>query len=182
MNNPVILTNPVTNTFTVSFLFSLFLGTMLHFTYQFSGSNNFVGCFSAINESIWEHTKLAAFPLIFFSIYLLIINLGKVNNLFVALPTALFVAIITVPVVFYFYTSLTKSSMFMVDIAIFVLACYLSNKVYWYIIGMPTFLFVYQLIGLLVTATVILGFAKWTYNPPNLKIFTQIGYNNTESM
>lgn len=182
MNNSVVVTNPVTNLFPVSLLFCLILGTLLHYTYQLSGYNKFVGYFSAVNESIWEHTKLAAFPLIFFSIFLIFINNGKVNNIFVALPIALLVAIITVPVVFYLYTSITKSSIFWVDIAIFILACFLSNIVYWYIIEMPTLPFAYQLAGLLVTVVIILCFAKWTYNPPNLKIFTQIGYNNTKSM
>ena len=45
-------------------LFSLVLGTLLHFTYEWSGENLFVGSFSAVNESVWEHLKLVFFPML----------------------------------------------------------------------------------------------------------------------
>ena len=44
------------------------LGTLLHFTYDFFNENQFIGYFSAINESIWEHQKLLFFPTLFISI------------------------------------------------------------------------------------------------------------------
>lgn len=52
----------------ISILFSLVVGTLLHFTYQWSGENAFVGLFSAVNESTWEHLKLAFFPMLFMAI------------------------------------------------------------------------------------------------------------------
>lgn len=159
--------------FIVSFLFSLILGSMLHFTYQLSGNNKFVGFFSAVNESVWEHTKLSAFPLIFFTIYLLLLSHGKINNIFVALPAALLVAIITVPVVFYIYTAIVGTHILWVDIAIFVLACFLSNIVYWYIIKAPALPLPMQITGFLITVVIIVLFAVWTYNPPDLRIFTE---------
>lgn len=39
------------------------LGSLLHFTYAWSGDNFFVGLISPINESIWEHSKLFLLPL-----------------------------------------------------------------------------------------------------------------------
>ena len=44
------------------------LGTLLHFAYDFFDKNQFIGWFSAINESIWEHQKLLFFPTFFISI------------------------------------------------------------------------------------------------------------------
>ena len=35
------------------------LGSILHFTYGWSRGNKFVAIFSAVNESTWEHIKLA---------------------------------------------------------------------------------------------------------------------------
>ncbi len=46
----------------VGLLWTAALGTLLHFTYEWSDENTFVGLFSAVNESIWEHTKLLFFP------------------------------------------------------------------------------------------------------------------------
>ena len=42
--------------------FIIFLGSALHFTYEFSGRFDFIGVFSAVNESVWEHLKLAFWP------------------------------------------------------------------------------------------------------------------------
>ena len=42
----------------------LALGTLLHFTYEWSGENQLVALFSAVNESTWEHLKLLFFPMI----------------------------------------------------------------------------------------------------------------------
>ena len=43
-------------------LFTIALGTLLHFTYDISGNSDFVAIFSAVNESTWEHLKLLFFP------------------------------------------------------------------------------------------------------------------------
>lgn len=42
--------------------FIIFLGSAFHFTYELSGRLAVVGAFSAVNESVWEHLKLAFWP------------------------------------------------------------------------------------------------------------------------
>ena len=44
-------------------IFVMILGTLLHFTYEWSGNNTFVAAFSAVNESTWEHLKLLFYPM-----------------------------------------------------------------------------------------------------------------------
>ena len=46
------------------FLFISILGTLLHFTWEWSDRNPFVALFSAVNESTWEHLKLLFFPML----------------------------------------------------------------------------------------------------------------------
>ena len=38
-----------------SIIFTAILGTILHFTYEWSNGNSFIALFSATNESVWEH-------------------------------------------------------------------------------------------------------------------------------
>lgn len=52
----------------VSTLIIFVLGILLHFTYNLSNQNVFVGIFSAINESTWEHLKLIFFPMTIMSL------------------------------------------------------------------------------------------------------------------
>ncbi len=46
----------------IGIIFIVFLGSMLHFTFELSGRNPLVGIFPAVNESVWEHLKLAFWP------------------------------------------------------------------------------------------------------------------------
>jgi hypothetical protein len=39
-------------------------GTLQHFVYGWSGQNALVGLISPVNESVWEHTKAAGFPVV----------------------------------------------------------------------------------------------------------------------
>lgn len=48
-----------------SIVFCVVLGTLLHFTFQWSNQNYLVALFSAVNESVWEHLKLVFFPMFF---------------------------------------------------------------------------------------------------------------------
>ena len=47
----------------------IILGTLLHFTFEWSGFQEIVGVFSAVNESVWEHLKIAFIPSILFMIF-----------------------------------------------------------------------------------------------------------------
>ena len=57
-------TNKIRNYTLLSIIFTFILGTLLHFTYEWSGENIIVAAFSAVNESIWEHLKLLYFPML----------------------------------------------------------------------------------------------------------------------
>ena len=40
------------------------IGTALHFVYPWTGHNAFAGIFAPLNESTWEHLKLAFWPML----------------------------------------------------------------------------------------------------------------------
>ncbi len=50
----------------LGFALSSLLGTLLHFLYDWTGSN-VAALFSAVNESTWEHMKLLFFPMFLFA-------------------------------------------------------------------------------------------------------------------
>lgn len=47
-------------------LFSFIAAFPLHAAYEFLGKQEIVGWFAPVNESIWEHLKLAFYPLVLF--------------------------------------------------------------------------------------------------------------------
>ncbi|MFR5190928.1 MAG: DUF6512 family protein, partial [Clostridia bacterium] len=52
----------------IAILFSSFVGTLLHFTYEWSNKNIVIAAFSAVNESVWEHFMLVFCPMLVMSI------------------------------------------------------------------------------------------------------------------
>ena len=105
----------------IGIFFTLILGTLLHFTYKWSGNNPAVGFFSPVNESTIEHLKMIFVPFFLFSI-LEYITYGKDISSFV-LTKALSVSIgmIIIVVTFYLYTWIFEANFLWMDIAIFVL-------------------------------------------------------------
>lgn len=53
----------------IGYVIVAFLGTLLHFVYDWSGRCQLIGLFTPVNESPWEHLKLLFFPFIAYGIY-----------------------------------------------------------------------------------------------------------------
>ena len=88
----------------VSTIFISLLGTLLHFTYDWSRNNPVIGVFSAVNESTWEHLKLLFFPSLIVTIVGAIYYKGRVPNYVCARLKGLIAAMVFT--VTFFYTSM----------------------------------------------------------------------------
>lgn len=99
------------------------IGSLFHFVYNFSGRNKFVAFFAAVNESTWEHVKLALTGL-FICTLADIWFLGANPNYWLARSLSFVVPVIVIPVLFYGYRKVLnlEKSILPLDIAIFVVA------------------------------------------------------------
>lgn len=111
------------------------LGSLLHFCYEWSGKNKFVGIFAAVNESTWEHIKLALSG-IFFCTLVDVWFLGSNPNYWLARSISFLTPVILIPIIFYGYTAFTKKSILMVDIASFIVAAFTSAGMFAWILTM----------------------------------------------
>lgn len=103
--------------FSVGALFTLILGTIGHFFYEWSGENPLTGIFFPVNESVWEHMKLALFPTF---LYLGIASFKiRKGNYIAAWFIALIVGAGLIPLLFYSYTYFVGRSYLPADIAVF---------------------------------------------------------------
>lgn len=105
------------------------IGSLLHFAYEWSGKNKFVAIFSAVNESTWEHIKLAL-SATFVCMLVDIWWLGDNPNYWVARSMSFLVPIVVIPLIFYGYTSFTKRPILPVDIGSFVMAAFLETLLF----------------------------------------------------
>lgn len=122
------------------------LGTLAHFMYEISGHNKFIALFAAVNESTWEHIKIALTPSLLWGLYDGFVY-GANPNYFPAKTLSLLTIIIGIPVVFYGFKFIFKKSVFWIDILLFYAAIICSQLVFRYIINLPPMDFIFEYFG-----------------------------------
>ncbi|HYH05369.1 MAG TPA: DUF6512 family protein [Bacillota bacterium] len=149
------------------------IGSGLHFIYELTGKNPLVGLLAPVNESVWEHLKLVLIPVIgWWTVYYLAAgNTGGINknNWFTGALTALMASLITIPLLYYFYTQAFGVELIWVDILILLLAVLSGQLVglHWYRYGRG--IEATTVVGILIT--IILLFMLFTFTPPQLPLF-----------
>ena len=155
-----------------SFFFILVIGTFLHFTYKISGYNTFVGYFSSVNESPWEHLKLIFFPSVVFGIFEYFIYGKKRADFWAVKMTAIVSAMGFILSFFYTYSGILGFNLAFFDIADFIMGdlvyCFISYKMVTSdIAGDKSD----SLKGITAIGVIAMCFILWTYNPPDLGVF-----------
>lgn len=154
-------------------IFTIAFGTLLHFVYQWSGSNSIVGLFSPVNESVWEHLKLLFYPMSLWIIFGYF-KFGKSNpNYISAALIGLLSGLILIPVLFYTYTSITLESILALDITIFVLSIIVAFFIMRYILKNYNLRFLTLKTGIFLWEVLFILFVLFTIFPPNLPIFKE---------
>ncbi len=164
--NPTILIYEI-----VGMVFIILLGCALHFTYALSRRNPVVGVFSAVNESIWEHLKMAFWPSVLYLIaeYALLSNFGC--NFFFSKIAGTLITIIIIPTIFYSYTTLTKRNILAIDICTFVVAVVVGQLSSFTLLTYEVLPQIFDIFGFVVTVLLAAVFAVFTFYPPHLPIF-----------
>jgi hypothetical protein len=155
----------------VGMIFVIFLGSALHFTYELSGESPIVAIFSAVNESVWEHMKLAFWPSLIW-LFVEYVPLRKIsNNFFSAKTLGNYLMVFIIPLIFYSYTSITGESIFAIDITSFVVAIVLGQLLSYGILKFRKLPRIAEAISVL--ALILLGscFVAFTFYTPHLPIF-----------
>lgn len=152
-----------------SIIFTMVLGTLLHFTYEWSNYNSLVASFSSVNESTWEHLKLVFFPM-FLSILLGYFYMSKVSSNFLCSKIlGIIVAMSFITIFFYTYTGIIGTNFAILDIGSFFVAVLLGEFVAYkrLISDFPC----NYLISLITLISLLLCFIFFTYYPPKLGYF-----------
>ena len=152
-----------------SIIFVVFLGTLLHFTYELSNNNMLVGLFSAINESTWEHLKLLFFPMLIVTVIGSIYFKNIYPNYLCVKVRSIIIGLLFIIIFFYTYTGIIGSNYPVLDISSFVIAVMISD-LYTYI-NVINNKNCNKLLSIIVLITLTILFIIFTYNPPIINLF-----------
>lgn len=151
---------------------TVLLGSLNHFVYDWSGGDYVAGLLFAANESVWEHIKLALFPMLVFATVGGVFLSKKVNNYFFAVFCAMIVMISFIIISFFGYTFFSRKAILPIDIIIFIAAIALGYATAYHI-------FFTKSVGWLNALSVIGIIALWvaflvlTYHAPKFFIFEE---------
>lgn len=142
------------------------IGSLFHFVYDFSGRNKFVAFFAAVNESTWEHVKLALTGL-FICTLADIWFLGANANYWLARSVSFLVPVVVIPVLFYGYRKIfsPKKTILPLDILIFIVASFAASAAFAGALQLPAVGTIGGVISVVVSVVVLAAYLLLTRFP-----------------
>jgi hypothetical protein len=147
------------------------LGSVLHFLFEWSGSLEPVGVIAAVNESVWEHFKIAFWPALFYAIFEYPFLRRSTGNFMIAKAIGIYIMPIAIAVIFYSYTAIVGEEILIVDILIFFVAVALGQLASYKILNMRRLPAWTGKAGLVMVVLLAVAFGVFTFYPPHLGIF-----------
>ena len=147
-----------------------FVGTILHFLYDWTGESILVAPFSGINESTWEHMKLLFWPLFIYALVQRLFFKDQKNYWCVKLAEIL-LGLVLIPVLFYTYNGVFGKSPDWINIAIFYITAALAFLFEW--LAFKKALLQCKFPQLAFAAICLVGvlFVVFTFAPPQIPLF-----------
>lgn len=154
----------------IGFLFILILGTLSHFFYEWFGHKKIFALLFSVNESVWEHIKLALGPT-FLWIIIEVPFLGINGSFLFAKLICLLTLIIFIPVFFYIYLAIFKKSILFLNILEFIISIalgqFFSYLAYNYLVVSTQINYIS--IGFIFA--IIILYLLFTFKPPRVFLF-----------
>lgn len=117
----------------ISIIIISIIGTLSHFIYELSNHNKYIGLFVAVNESVWEHIKIALTPTLLWSLVDGLVYGTNPNYLF-AKAISLIVLIILIPLFYYIHKYISKKDSLVFDIIIFYISIICSQLSFYHLL------------------------------------------------
>ena len=150
------------------------LGSLLHFTYDWSGQKHWVGLFSVSTESVWEHQKQLFFP---FCIYAIIEAICWGNDLlgfWTAKAVAVLIGILFMICGYYVYKLAVKRHIVVCNVLLLLVAVAVTQHLSIYFLEHQWFQSgLYPGLGIPILLLLVVIFVVWTYAPPKLPVFCE---------
>ncbi len=142
------------------------LGSALHFLFDWTKHNRFVALFSAVNESYWEHIKIAIWPVFFLQILLFSLGGYQIPSFVPAATVALYSIPVSMVGLVFLYKSATKRNILWLDISIFFVCVATSQSVFVLILEQLSPTAGTVVISSLFLLGLIVAFLLFTFRPP----------------
>jgi hypothetical protein len=154
----------------IGIIFIVLAGGLLHFVFEWSGGWRPLALIAAVNESTWEHLKLAFWPAIIWFLAEIFYIRKTSSNFYFAKAMGILLMPVNITVLFYAYTAF-MDDMLAIDLTIFVIAVIIGQLISYKILTispLPNWL---NSMGIAVLLMMTIAFSMLTYFAPGMAIF-----------
>lgn len=146
------------------------IGSLLHYVFEWSGYWQPVALIGAVNESTWEHLKVAFWPTLAFALVEYYSFGAKAPNFWLAKTVNLYLQPAVIIALFYGYKALLGHHLLWLDILIFFVAILAGQYLSYLILKRPHYTFTNQL-AIPFLGLAMLMFTLFTFFPPRFFLF-----------
>ena len=151
-------------------IISLF-GSLLHFVFDLFGEWPPVALIAAVNESVWEHLKIAFWPALLYAFFEWPFFRKHHNNFWTAKTIGIFSMPTIIALVFYGYTAVIGHHILWVDISLFVLAVLAGQLISAGLLLRKSFPSGIRILSVIMLILMIASFSLLTFFPPHYPLF-----------
>lgn len=148
-------------------------GSVLHFAYDWSGAWLPVALVAAVNESVWEHLKIAFWPAFLHGVLEWRLLRHDYPGFWLARGIGLLVTPLAIAGLFYGYTALLGRHMLTADIGTFLIGIAAGQWSCYRLLALRPGVAA-SLAGIVLTSVLVAAFACLTYFPLDLPLFLEV--------
>ena len=146
-------------------------GSLLHFVFALFGEWPPLALIAAVNESVWEHLKLAFWPALFYALIEWPFLRGKTKNFWTAKSFGIFSMPVIITAGFYGYKALIGHHILWVDISLFIFAVFAGQIMSTRLLLCRSFNSATKILALFLLVVMIGAFSLFTFFPPHVPLF-----------
>jgi hypothetical protein len=147
------------------------VGSLLHFVFDWAGKWPPIGAVAAVNESVWEHFKIAFWPALLYAILEYLVIRKSTKNFAIAKAIGIYTIPIVIAIIFYSYTTIMGHSILAIDISSFIVAIAIGQLVSYKILTSQQLPLRTNNLGVILLVLLAIAFIVFTYLPPHLPVF-----------
>ena len=169
--------NPILKFEIISTILIMILGTILHFVYEWTNHNVFVGIYSPINESVWEHLKLLFYPMLLMIIIGYFCEGKKISGYLCAKVLGIIVAISFTVIFYYTYSGIIGKNFAPIDIGSFFISVLLGQYISYK--KMKSNIHCNKFLAISILVIIFILFTIFTFFTPQINIFKDPKISNS---
>ena len=151
--------------------FIVMLGSLLHFVFAWSDYWTPVALIAAVNESVWEHLKLAFWPGFAWAFIEYTFLRPKVWQFWAAKGVGLLIPPLLITLIFYAYTAILGRNLLLLDISTFVIAIITGQIGAAILINSCNWNKLFMTVGSGILVCQLMAYSTFTFYPPMASVF-----------